>query len=60
MTEAATLRTIGGAIPKPDAWLKATGAAAYAGDVRLPGWGTSCARPPRMRASSSFRPQPLA
>jgi CO/xanthine dehydrogenase Mo-binding subunit len=37
MTETATLRTIGGAIPKPDAWLKATGAAAYAGDVRLPG-----------------------
>src|SRR3954453_2870838 len=31
------LRTIGKAIPKPDAYLKATGSATYAGDVRLPG-----------------------
>lgn len=31
------LETIGRAVPKPDAWLKATGAAVYAGDVRLPG-----------------------
>ena len=31
------LRTIGRPVPKPDAWLKATGTAEYAGDVRLPG-----------------------
>jgi CO/xanthine dehydrogenase Mo-binding subunit len=31
------LHTIGQSIPKPDAWLKATGTATYAGDVRLPG-----------------------
>jgi carbon-monoxide dehydrogenase large subunit len=30
-------QTIGQAVPKPDAWLKATGTATYAGDVRLPG-----------------------
>jgi CO/xanthine dehydrogenase Mo-binding subunit len=30
-------RTIGQGIAKPDAWLKATGTATYAGDVRLPG-----------------------
>ena len=32
-----TYRTIGKSVPKPDALLKATGAAVYAGDVRLPG-----------------------
>ncbi len=31
------LTSIGHAVPKPDAWLKATGTATYAGDVRLPG-----------------------
>ncbi len=31
------LRIVGRSVPKPDAWLKATGAAMYAGDVRLPG-----------------------
>ncbi|MSQ23755.1 MAG: xanthine dehydrogenase family protein molybdopterin-binding subunit [Chloroflexi bacterium] len=30
------LETIGHAVLKPDAWLKATGAATYTGDVRLP------------------------
>src|SRR5438270_3634595 len=34
---ATELRTIGQSVPKPDAWLKATGSATYAGDVRLPG-----------------------
>src|SRR5437763_15738461 len=34
---ATDLRTIGQSVPKPDAWLKATGSATYAGDVRLPG-----------------------
>lgn len=28
---------VGRSFPKPDAWLKATGSAAYAGDLRLPG-----------------------
>ncbi len=31
------LQTIGRPVAKPDAWLKATGGATYAGDVRLPG-----------------------
>src|SRR5712692_7895290 len=31
------LETVGRAVLKPDAWLKATGAAAYAGDVRQAG-----------------------
>src|SRR5437870_5919996 len=34
---ATELRTIGHSVPKPDAWLKATGTATYAGDVRLAG-----------------------
>src|SRR5438094_639596 len=34
---ATALRTIGHSVPKPDAWLKATGTATYAGDVRLAG-----------------------
>ena len=34
---ATAFRTIGQSVPKPDAWLKATGGATYAGDVRLPG-----------------------
>src|SRR5438309_1800766 len=37
MAAVADQPSIGGAIPKPDAWLKATGTATYAGDVRLPG-----------------------
>src|SRR5919197_332968 len=37
MTASPELRTVGHSVPKPDAWLKATGTATYAGDVRLPG-----------------------
>jgi carbon-monoxide dehydrogenase large subunit len=37
MAIATELQAIGHPVPKPDAWLKATGAATYAGDVRLPG-----------------------
>ncbi len=37
MTAVNQLHTIGRGIPKPDAYLKATGTAPYAGDVRLPG-----------------------
>src|SRR5438093_2035154 len=37
MAATTELHTIGQPIPKPDAWLKATGSATYAGDVRLPG-----------------------
>lgn len=37
MTAPTELRTIGHTVAKPDAWLKATGSATYAGDVRLPG-----------------------
>lgn len=37
MAAVAELSSIGHAVAKPDAWLKATGSATYAGDVRLPG-----------------------
>jgi CO/xanthine dehydrogenase Mo-binding subunit len=37
MAVATELSSIGHAVAKPDAWLKATGSATYAGDVRLPG-----------------------
>lgn len=37
MAIATELHSIGQAVPKPDAWLKAIGTATYAGDVRLPG-----------------------
>lgn len=37
MATTTEFRTIGQPIPKPDAYLKATGSAAYAGDVRFPG-----------------------
>ncbi|MBI4321923.1 MAG: xanthine dehydrogenase family protein molybdopterin-binding subunit [Chloroflexi bacterium] len=37
-------RVIGKGIPKPDAWLKATGTAWYAGDVRPPGPGLLCGK----------------
>jgi CO/xanthine dehydrogenase Mo-binding subunit len=37
MAIATELSSIGHAVAKPDAWLKATGSATYAGDVRLPG-----------------------
>src|SRR5574341_799573 len=37
MAVATEFSSIGHAVAKPDAWLKATGSATYAGDVRLPG-----------------------
>lgn len=37
MTATTERQAIGKPLPKPDAWLKATGTAVYAGDVRLPG-----------------------
>src|SRR5438874_175678 len=37
MASPTQLQTIGQGIPKPDAFLKATGTASYAGDIRLPG-----------------------
>src|SRR6266480_2457065 len=37
MAAPSQLQSIGQSIPKQDAYLKATGSAAYAGDVRLPG-----------------------
>ncbi len=37
MVDLEVMETIGRAVPKPDAWLKATGAAVYTGDVRMSG-----------------------
>jgi len=37
MATATELRTVGRTVAKPDAWLKATGTATYAGDIRLAG-----------------------
>lgn len=37
MVASVEAQAIGLPVPKPDAWLKATGTATYAGDVRLPG-----------------------
>lgn len=41
MALATGFHTVGRSVPKPDAWLKATGTATYAGDIRLPGMLTA-------------------